>query len=69
MVCNLSDRPQPLTPVYNTEPPLPGLGYSDECGCPKGYKETSGCLCEEDHGDTPTASWPSNNNRLIIITT
>ncbi|KAF9799420.1 hypothetical protein SFRURICE_003117 [Spodoptera frugiperda] len=46
LVCNLSDEPQKGQPLYTTDPPIPGTGFTDTCGCPQGYRETTGCLCE-----------------------
>ncbi|XP_050553866.1 venom allergen 5 [Spodoptera frugiperda] len=51
VVCNISDGPQPGEPLYNTEPPLPGLGFTKRCGCPQGSKETRNCLCERTSDD------------------
>ncbi|KAF9411402.1 hypothetical protein HW555_009803 [Spodoptera exigua] len=46
LVCNISDEPQKSQPIYTTDPPIPGTGFTDTCGCPHGYRETTGCLCE-----------------------
>ncbi|CAH0697211.1 unnamed protein product [Spodoptera exigua] len=46
LVCNISDEPQKSQQIYTTDPPIPGTGFSDTCGCPHGYRETTGCLCE-----------------------
>uniref|UniRef100_A0A2A4JYH5 SCP domain-containing protein n=1 Tax=Heliothis virescens TaxID=7102 RepID=A0A2A4JYH5_HELVI len=66
VVCNVSDGPQIGEPLYNTNAPFPGGSYSKRCGCPKGYKETRGCLCEEDSvymwKSTVTASLPGYLN-------
>ncbi|PZC72886.1 hypothetical protein B5X24_HaOG210376 [Helicoverpa armigera] len=48
VVCNVSDGPQRGQPVYNTNPPFIGGSFSKHCGCPRGYRETHNCLCEED---------------------
>ncbi|XP_022827243.1 uncharacterized protein LOC111356988, partial [Spodoptera litura] len=46
LVCNISDEPQKSQPLYTTDPPIPGTGFTESCGCPQGYRETTGCLCE-----------------------
>uniref|UniRef100_A0A2A4JY44 SCP domain-containing protein n=1 Tax=Heliothis virescens TaxID=7102 RepID=A0A2A4JY44_HELVI len=53
LVCNYSSRPRKGGSSYNTEPPLPGLGYSPQCGCPPGTFEDADCLCNELVESTP----------------
>ncbi|XP_047035844.1 uncharacterized protein LOC124641722 [Helicoverpa zea] len=52
IVCNISDGPQRSQSLYTTDPPIPGTGFTEHCGCPPGYQETEGCLCEPKPKDT-----------------
>ncbi|CAH1641623.1 unnamed protein product [Spodoptera littoralis] len=45
LVCNYSVRPRKGRESYITEPPVPGQGYSSQCGCPPGSEEDEDCLC------------------------
>ncbi|KAJ8715444.1 hypothetical protein PYW07_009926 [Mythimna separata] len=55
LVCNVSDGPQGSQPVYTTDPPIPDTGFTEKCGCPEGYRDSMGCLCEKDtHGKIET---------------
>uniref|UniRef100_A0A2A4JTM5 SCP domain-containing protein n=1 Tax=Heliothis virescens TaxID=7102 RepID=A0A2A4JTM5_HELVI len=45
LICYLSYWKPEGEPVYATEPPSPGSGYSEECGCPPRYRESQDCLC------------------------
>ncbi|KAJ8709556.1 hypothetical protein PYW08_009560 [Mythimna loreyi] len=52
LVCNVSEGPQGSRPVYTTDPPIPDTGFTEKCGCPEGYRDSVGCLCEKDtHGN------------------
>ncbi|XP_026734839.1 uncharacterized protein LOC113498870 isoform X2 [Trichoplusia ni] len=57
IICNFADSPQVSQPVYMTDPPIPGTGFTDQCGCPIGYKESDGCLCVED---------PDSHNKILL---
>ncbi|KAJ8715443.1 hypothetical protein PYW07_009925 [Mythimna separata] len=47
IVCNLSHGYRMGTHSYETDPPIPGQGYSPKCGCPPGSEEDADCLCNE----------------------
>ncbi|CAH1641621.1 unnamed protein product [Spodoptera littoralis] len=69
VVCNISEGPQPGEPLYNTDPPMPGLGFTKRCGCPQGSKETRNCLCERVSDEwTTTTVRPTTTSRPITPT-
>ncbi|XP_049704828.2 uncharacterized protein LOC110379243 isoform X1 [Helicoverpa armigera] len=60
LTCYLSYWTPEGEPVYATEAPDPGSGYSEECGCPPNYKESEDCLC------VPGSRTPDRNAKESI---
>ncbi|KAF9799419.1 hypothetical protein SFRURICE_003116 [Spodoptera frugiperda] len=56
LVCNYSVRPRKGRESYVTEPPIPGQGYSPQCGCPPDSVEDEDCLCNVNYQKSVTAS-------------